>query len=202
MSKQGKSRYEQVRYKVRLLEIFYNTYGREPKAREEFKGEKIGCFLSNIRKGFTRLEEDEYTKLKEIGFRLESINVKEEVHRKVELLKEFYLKFGREPEVYEIYEGIKIGIFLRTIYNNGVKLLVEDYEELVKVGYSFKTKTERAKENKIKAILEFYQNYGRLPKQGEIYKGENIGFFLMNIKAGNTSIPKDYTKEFKKLGII
>lgn len=196
------SRYEKTRRKVKLLEQFYLTYGREPKAREKYKGENIGYFLRNIRKGVITLETEEYLKLEKMGFRLISLDVKEEVHKKVELLKEYYLEFEREPNVNEVYKDVKIGMFLKNIYCNGVKLSTDDYKDLINLGFSFKTKTKRVKEKKIKALLAFYKKYERLPKQTESYKGENIGTFVMNIRSGKTSVPKEYLKEFKKIGVF
>lgn len=196
------SNYEKVREKVKLLELFYTKYGREPRSREIFKGEKLGYFLNNIRKGCTKIEDYEYERLEKLGFRLEPINVKAEVSRKVELLKEYYLTFGEEPDITEVYKGVNLGIFLRNIYRNGVKISAKDYTDLIDLGYSFQNKTERLKEKKIKALLKFYKKYGRLPKQSEEFENERIGIFLMNVKYGRTSIPKEYVKEFKKLGII
>ena len=46
-------------HKIRLLEEFYNEFGREPRWNEEYKGIKLGQFLNNIRKDNIKISEND-----------------------------------------------------------------------------------------------------------------------------------------------
>lgn len=194
--------YEMIRNKVNLLTLFYQTYGREPKSRERFEGVQIGYFLSSIRKGSTKIEPFERKKLLKLGYRLEPLDIKEEVHKKVQLLKEFYLIYEKEPTSKIIYKNIKIGIFLQNIRRGVVKLSKADYNELLKIGYILKNKSSIMKERKLELLIEFFKEYMRVPRQDETFKGENIGYFLMNIKLGRTSVPEKYKEKLREFNLI
>lgn len=191
--------YEKVREKVDLLIMFYQIYGREPKSREKFRGENIGRFLCSIRKRNTRIEPHEQKKLLAIGYRLNSLDIKKEVHKKVELLKEFYLKYNKEPVYNTIYKDVKLGVFLRNIRYNVVKLSEEDYNELLRIGYILKNKRNIEVERKLLLLIEFFNTYMRAPKQDESYKGQNIGYFWMNIKLGRVNVPEEYKIKLQEL---
>ena len=121
-------------YKIKLLVEFYNKYGREPKWMEEYKGAKLGKFLNNIRIGNVKPTTEERKLLKDIGYRLDCLNKKEIVHKKVLLLVEFYKEYNRRPKSSEEYKGVKIGRFLVNIKQNRVKPTEEDRALLEKTG--------------------------------------------------------------------
>ena len=60
---------EQYR-KVILLGKFYGEFGRTPKLQEEYKGIKLGQFLNNIRRGHTKISEDDREYLQSLGIKL------------------------------------------------------------------------------------------------------------------------------------
>lgn len=115
--------------------IVYNQQmGRASKTREGYKDVNLGEFFKSIKKGNTKISQDDRDLLKSIGYILKSKNVKESVHDKVMILVEFYNKYKREPSREEEYKEAKIGVFLRSIRQSKTKILEEDRELLKSVG--------------------------------------------------------------------
>lgn len=56
------TREEKTKNKINLLLEFYEQSGRLPKQYEEFKGEKIGVFLSNVKRSLVKIP-SEYKKM-------------------------------------------------------------------------------------------------------------------------------------------
>ena len=188
--------------KVTLLVEFYLLYGREPKAREEYKGVNIGYFLQDIRKGSITLNSEECLILTKVGYRLNWLSKEEKIHNNAMLLVEFLKKYKRPPESTEIYKEVKIGRFYDRIRKDPSQLSLKDKKEIEDLGFKLKVvDVKKEVENKVNLLIEFYKKYKREPKQKEEYKGIKLGIFLMNIRDNRTKIKKSEQTSLKKAGI-
>ncbi len=117
-------------------------------------------------------------------------NVNLSKHEKVLLLLEFFDVFGRWSKTREEYKGKKIGIFAKDIKSTNIKLSKEDYDILKKKRFFNNTRKQK-KHKKFLLLLEFFDKFGRWPKQKEEYKNEKIGAFASSIKTLNTKLSKE-----------
>ena len=189
-------------HKIRLLEEFYNEFGREPKATEEYKGIKLGQFFHCIRKGNTSISESDREYLESLGMRLVSKNRQLLVHEKVILLGEFYNEFGREPKAREKYKDIKLGQFLHSIRRGNTSISEVDREYLE--GFEmrlFVKNRQLSVHEKVILLGEFYSKFKRNPKSSEEYKGAKLKGFLGSIRKGTTKISETDRKYLESLGI-
>ncbi len=176
--------------KILLLLEFFDKFGRWPKQREEYKGEKIGAFAHSIKTFITKISEEDYDTLEKKRFFFNTVNEKK--HEKVLLLLEFFDNFGRWPKAREEYKNEKIGAFAHSINALKTKLSKEDYAILKEKNF-FNNTREQKKHEKVLLLLEFFDKYSRWPKAKEEYKNEKIGTFARRIKSLNTKLSKvDY----------
>ena len=189
-------------HKIRLLEEFYNEFGREPRWNEEYKGIKLGQFLNNIRKDNIKISENDRKYLQNLGMRLVTQNKQQLVYRKVILLGKFYGEFGRTPKLQEEYKGIKLGQFLNNIRRGHTKISEDDREYLQSLGIKLVIQNKQLKvHEKVLLLSEFYERFGREPKCNEEYKGIKIGRFLSDIRNGHTKISEDGREYLENLGM-
>ncbi len=196
------SKKDRIHNKVLLLIEFYRDNGREPKKPVKYKNVAIGNFLNSIRSGNTKISNADRELLLNTGIRIESKNVKNEVHNKVLLLIEFYHVNGREPKKLEKYKDVLIGSFLNNIRSGNTKILNDDKKLLLKAGIRVdRGKVKNEVHRKVLLLIEFYNANAREPKQSEKYKDVLIGNFLNNIRSGNTKISNTDKKLLLKAGI-
>lgn len=189
-------------HKINLLEEFYNEFGREPKATEEYKGVKLGIFLTSIRTGHTKILEKDKNYLSRVGLRLTKGVKQELVHEKVLLLGEFYNEFKREPKATEEYNGARLGNFLSSIKRGDTKLSYEDTCYLKCLGISLLSQNKKKLvHEKVLLLGEFYNKFKREPNPKEMYKDVKLGIFLGNIRKGGTKISKEDMDHLEKVGI-
>ncbi|MCI8446275.1 MAG: DEAD/DEAH box helicase family protein [Bacilli bacterium] len=193
--------YTSKEYKICLIEEFYKINNRLPKQNEKYKGVALGKFLVNIKNKNIRLTKEQIDRLLSLGFKMEIKNIEKEKEYKICLIEEFYRENGRLPKCAEKYKNVTIGSFLRSIKAGDTKITGEQMNRLLSLGFVMEIKNmEQKKEYKISLVEEFYKEKERLPKQGEIYKEENIGNFLSSIKRENTSITKDQKSRLENIG--
>ncbi len=182
--------------KVLLLLEFFDKFGRWPKDKEEYKGEKIGAFAHSIKTFGTKVSEETYAILKEKNF---FNNIREQKkHEKVLILLEFFDKFHRWPKFKEEYKNEKIGTFAYRIKTLSIKISKQDYDTLEKKRFFYNAMDEKRHE-KVLLLLEFFDKFGRWPKRKEEYKNEKIGAFAHCIKNFSTEISaEDYDTLEKK----
>lgn len=93
-----------------------------------------------------------------------------------QLYCEFKQEFNCEPKQREHYRGIKLGKWVeyqRFAYKNGT-LSEKNKQKLLEAGFVFGNTKEIEWQRKYELYKEFQQKYGRSPKRGDIYQGENI----------------------------
>ena len=188
--------------KVILLGKFYGEFGRTPKLQEEYKGIKLGQFLNNIRRGHTKISEDDREYLQSLGIKLVIQNKQLKVHEKVLLLSEFYERFGREPKCNEEYKGIKIGRFLSDIRNGHTKISEDGREYLENLGMRLVDKSKQPPvHEKVLLLSGFYEEFRREPRWNEEYKDIKIGQFLNNIRKGGTNLSEEDREYLEGFGM-
>lgn len=125
---------------------------------------------------------------------------KNKKREKFNLLMEFYNSNNRWPKKEEYFEGKKIGKFAYQIKNNSIKLTSECFLTLSK--NNFFTDSMRAFyiHKKVLLLIKFFESFGRWPKSKEEFKGVKIGYFMKNVKFGNTSISQEDRVLLEKKG--
>ena len=192
---------DEVHKKVLLLIEFYNEYGRAPKTKEEYHSIKLGSFFSGVKYGNIKITQSDRKMLENLGLDLSTISRAEKIHKKVLLLIKFYNEYGRAPKTPEEYHGEKIGEFFNRIKSGNTKITQSDRKMLEDLGFNLST-INKAEEihRKVLLLIQFYEEYGRQPKQRENYKDIRIGQFLNSIKFGNTQITRSDRKMLENLG--
>ena len=191
-----------------LLLEFVVEFGTVPKFGEIYKGVVIGRFWNSIKQGQnTQLYLSILSKNPILRADYERLqNLKEEKKtkkqwtptEKSDSLLEFVVEFGTVPKFGEIYKGFKIGGFWNNIkqgQNTQLYLSIlsknpilrADYERVQNLKEEKKTKKQLNAEEKAYLLLKFVEEFGRLPKQGEIYEGVKIGHFWDSIKQGHNT---------------
>ena len=111
------------------------------------------------------------------------------------LLVEYYKNHSiMPPQKYELEVGgsmVKLGRFLTNVKHGNTKLSVEQLGRLLEADpHVMETKT-MPKDQRIDALIAFYHQNGRWPKQGEadpLTARLRLGLFLNNIKQGRTRL--------------
>ncbi len=178
--------------KVLLLLEFYDIFGRWPMQKEVYKDIKLGIFENSIKFSKTRISDNDLKLLKNKGF----FDKGTKHHNRVLLLLEFYDTFGRWPKSKDVYKDVKLGVFAINVKRGNTKVSDNDLKLLKSKGF-FDSGTNH--HSKVLLLLEFYDTFGRWPKQKEIYKDINLGIFSKNIRYYTTRLcAKDYSLLIEK----
>lgn len=118
--------------------------------------------------------------------------------KKVKLLLKYYNKKHRLPNKNEKYKGVNIYKFVEKIKNAEITLSSNKLEQLKAIGV-FPHKKKIAVHKKVLLLTEFFNEFGRWPKDREVYKDINIGKFFSNIRSNNTSISNSNKKLLNSL---
>ncbi|MCI9234165.1 MAG: DEAD/DEAH box helicase family protein [Bacilli bacterium] len=194
---------EEKERKVKLIEEFYEEYGRLPKYADNYKEELIGQFLNRIKIGNVQITKMQMKRLMTIGFIPEAKNKEEEKERKIKLIEEFYKENGRLPKSSETYKNEAIGIFLKSIRVGDTGVSEDQASRLAALGFLGPIK-DRQSERKVKKIERFYQERGRLPLPGESLYKEKIktGDILLSIQIGEIRITESQFVRLQKIGVV
>lgn len=112
-------------------------------------------------------------------------------HQKILLLIKFLETYNRSPKRYEEFEGQKIGVFMNNIKAGHTSISPDDRFLIESKNLFSKNFRCYCVHNKILILINFFETYNRWPKEKEDFQGKKIGFFVKNIKSGNTSISKE-----------
>lgn len=164
--------------KLKLLIDFYETKGRWPKAKESYKGVKIGPFACGITYGNIMISDHYFALLSEMEFFTDYF------HKKIIILLDFLNTNKRYPYTNEIYRDFNIYQFAYSIKNGKLNKHIsdEDKNTLSKNIYFNSTYKQSIFHKRTLLLIEFYDLYGRWPKVKETFKGEKIGSFAYETK--------------------
>lgn len=147
--------------------------------------------MRNIKFNNTYISKSDKKLLNSLNFPFDSNLVKVPVHKKVLLLTEFFKEFGRWPKIREIYKGIKIGYFFRNVKTNKTSITEYDRKVLNSLNFPFNFNLKKDSiHKKVLLLTEFFEEFGRWPKQREIYKDIKIGIFFKSIRLNTVSLTK------------
>ena len=168
-----------------LYKEFKQEFDREPKSIEVYKDMNLGNWVFGRRQDYKKgvLSQERIKMLEEVGFVFDNIN-ELQWNSNFELYKEFKQEFDREPKRNEFYKNINIGTWereQRRSYKES-KLSSEKIKMLEEAGFVFDNKLELQWNSMFELYKEFKQEFGREPKQKEVYKDRKIGNWLSDRK--------------------
>lgn len=189
--------------KINLLLEFHKEKKRVPKRIEEYKGVNIGEFYSMIRNGRCKLTMEQKKLIISNGIYLGKDKRTIRTHDKVQKLIQFKKKYNKLPCFTDEVDGIYLKSFLDSIISKKTKISKSDEKLLIENGIDLKYYTKEEKmEEKLNAIIDFYNDYGKSPSHLATYKGINIGRFFKSVKYGEIKNSEKYKKILKQKGII
>ncbi len=195
--------YTGKKYKVSLIEEFYQEKGRLPYQSETYHGITIGLFLACVRRGTTKLTSELLERLIVLGFVNEVKDKETEKEERIKLIEEFHAINKRLPKANEFYKEEALGQFLVRIKIQKTAISESQMKRLIDIGFDPVMKDKEAeKERMVELVEKFYQERGRLPKYAEEYEGETIGHFLNNIRRGVTKISNQLMKRLTNIGFV
>lgn len=131
-------------YKYELVCEYLEDTGVLPKFDVIYKDVELGawCQLQRVTEKKGKMPEDRYRKFAEIGF-WDKKSFDALWTEKYELLREFIKKYDRLPHSNEVYEGVKIGSWIKTqrVAQKRGKLPIDRYAALNKIDF-WKTEKE------------------------------------------------------------
>ena len=151
-----------------LVLEFLDRFGRLPYYYEEYRGVKLGRWLKEHARLDGESRPDRMEKLAQIG-------ALDKWERFFAALKAFQEKFARFPKKDEFLGDIPVGAWLqrqRLAMRRG-ELPEEKKEKLLALGV-----TESDWEKKFELVVAFREEFGRLPKFEDTYRGVRIGRWL------------------------
>ena len=167
---------------IKICTDFYDNFKRLPKQDEFYKGFNLGNFIFQLKNG-------RYPHLKdkiECIFHTELKYFSKQYltdHELISRCQKFYDKYKRFPKSGEKIDGWNISAFMDGIKrgrHSNIKPILEGiFNKPIEVSCKlqrYNTPTLIAK------CKEFYNEFGRLPHQKEIYKGWKIGIFIHGLK--------------------
>ena len=187
--------------KYQYLVEFYEKNNRWPTQKEKYKGENIGSFLGSLKQGYTKLTEKEVRELQLLDPNVFGNPTEVRKNNTFDLLIEFYEQNNRWPTQKEKYKGENIGSFYSRIKSNGVKITEEQEMKLLELDPNvFKDPRKIDTKRRLEILIKFYKENNRWPQtSGEIYDGENIGRFLMDLKTEKTTLTEEQQAELLEL---
>lgn len=163
---------------------FKAEYGREPKYSEVYKGGNIGQWAFIQRRSYNRgeLKKERENMLREAGFEFGSLN-DQQWNATFELYNQFKTEYGREPNRYDIYQGVKIGNWCNTQRQNYKKqTLSKEHENMLcGIGFEFDLLNKQW-DDKILLYQQFKAEFKREPTRYDVYHGVRIGVWLSTNK--------------------
>ena len=163
-----------------ILEQFVQEYHRLPKRNEIYHRFRLGEWCSNQkRRVLLSGKEDRIRKLQAIGlFDADAGYLQYQWEQNYELLQRFLAEQHRVPKVTEVYRGMNLGAWYSA--QKGM-LQSADYpaERRAKIealGITPATVQEDW-ERHYQDLAAFVEEYQRLPKQKEVYRGFNLGLW-------------------------
>ena len=191
--------------KFELLKEFKEEFNRFPKAREVYKGVKLGMWCSDLRGKKWRHSKDRIDLLNSIGFVWDVR--KHQWDTNFNLVKEFKEEFGKMPSSTEIYKVVKLGMWCdiqRHYYNHSIENLSKERIDLLNsIGFIWDIQIDRNNSN-FELLKEYKEEFGKLPSTVEEYKGVKLGLWCSNIRVlyKNGNMTEDLYKKLRGIGFM
>ena len=189
-----------------VLERFVAEYGRLPKRTESYEGFRIGAWCAEQKRKWLN---DTYPahrveRLTEIGL-LDRDSSVLSWEQSFALLQEYVAEQGRFPVAKERYRGYNLGNWCdaQKFLARNTDYDADRVQKLTEIGL-FST-TQDAKWERHFTLLEaFVEEYGRLPKQKEIYHGEQLGVWcaMQKQRAKKPQYPAERISKLRDIGLI
>ncbi len=178
--------------RYRLVLEFLDRFGRLPFYYEEFRGVKLGRWLAE----HTKRDADRPDRMEKLA-RIGALDKWERFYASLTAFRE---KFSRLPRKDEYQGDLPVGAWLqrqRLAMRNG-ELADEQTEKLLALGV-----TESDWEKKFALTVAFREEFGRLPKFQDTYRGVNIGRWLYAQRKALAAAPNENRlAKLRSLGAI
>lgn len=203
--------------KFELLKEFKEEFGRFPKAKEVYKGVKLGTWCitqRQINKGNMApgsLTVDKLFALQSIGFDF-GFRKEDDYMIKFKLVKQFIERYNRFPKYEEEYKGVKIGKWYsnQKIYMKNGRISKEKQKLIssLELRNTVLNTYELLWLSHYNLLVEFKIEHDRFPTAKETYKEFNIGVWCCNqlqTYRGTNKAPlmkKERVDMLKSIGLI
>lgn len=201
--------------KFELLERFIKENNRLPRSGDIYEGTDIYWWLNHqkLKLKNNELDEKYLKKFESINVSLleSSMSVKEVWERNFELLQRFIGEYGRYPYNGEKYGDVDLYAWIiRQKEKQKNHELEDEYADKLKgLNIDFSTFSSRSShradlwEKKYTALVCFMNEYGRCPRDGELYEGVDLYGWLMKEKnrIKKYGICEEYIEKLKSAGI-
>ena len=162
-----------------LYKAFKAEFGRDPKQNEYYRGVNLGNWVTAQRTYYNRgvMSEDRVQTLLSLGFDFNPIDNTWE--KNFNLYLAFKAEFGRDPKRNECYQMAKLGSWINTQrvdYFRG-KIRDDRLQKLLSIGFDF-APIDTLWEEKFNLYKAFRSEFGRDPKQEELYQGVSLGSWV------------------------
>ena len=185
-----------------LLEAFLQEHNRFPKNREIYCDFNLGYWCAEQKQKALKPDYNPYRlkKLQEIGL-LDNIQKPLPWEEIYQLLKEYVAEYHKFPVAKEVYKGYGLGTWCerQKFLSKNPDYPEERLQKLREIGI-FSTTQDAKWERNYQLVLEFIEEYGRLPKQKESYRGERIGHWCTMQKMRYNSEEK--MEKLKQIGLL
>ena len=188
------------------LQRFVEEYDRLPTRNESYEGFRIGSWCSEQKRQAANGNYSAYKaeRLTAIGLLNQGSNILS-WEQSFALLEAFLEEFGRFPAAKEQYQGYNLGNWCdaQKFLARNTEYDKDRMQKLTEIGI-FST-TQDAKWEQHFALLEaFVAEYGRLPKQKELYHGEQIGVWcaMQKQRCKKPNYPAERIRKLTEIGLI
>lgn len=160
---------------------FKETFHREPKMHEIYKGEKLGVWVSNQRRADRKDACSRIRKEQLNDTAIESKGLQNKLKKMVKLYLAFKEEYHREPKYNEVYQGENLGRWIKdqkSRAKNG-KMSIKRQEQLLSAGIVLFEDVKEERWNEACSLyIEYVQKYGRGPDSNEKYKNIGLGWWV------------------------
>lgn len=175
-------------------------------------GQYLGLQVYRIRKGITKLSNEELQKLNNVGFLWEIQPRKripfDEIYN---ALKAFKAEYGHcNVKVnYVTPDGLHLGILLKNIKAGSRKTNDQQKAKLINLGFEFSKKTHEKTHAKVfetfyNELTKYKEEYGDCLVQAKYISpnGYRLGTSVMNVRACRKNLSYDEQKKLENLGFV
>ena len=189
-----------------MLEQFVAEFDRMPKRNEVYHDFCIGAWCSEQKR---KAILDEYPahrrdRLREIGLLDFHGNVLG-WDQSYALLEEFVAKHHRYPVAKEQYLGYNLGNWCEAqkFLARNTAYPADRLQKLKEIGL-FSTTQDAKWERQFAMLEDFVAEFGRLPKQKELYRGQQIGVWcaMQKQRAKKPNYPAERVQKLKEIGLL
>ena len=190
----------------RSLQRFVEMYGRMPTRKDVFEGFHLGSWCSEQRRKIKAGQYDAQraAKLIDLGLMADKPGMRS-WDESFALLQAYVQEYGKFPVSGEKYSGYSLGSWseMQKFLARNTEYPPERKQMLADLGLFHNTQDARW-ERQYQLLEAFVAEYGRLPKQKELYHGEQLGVWcaMQKQRCKKESYPASRKEKLRDIGLI